>query len=85
MDSEQYRYRKKRRLKHQLVWFSLLLFYFKLCFSLLFWLYEELSFVEHTSIGVDTIAELVLLVIGLIASGWLTHLLAGPLELKQLD
>lgn len=85
MDSKHYRYRRRARIKHQLIWFSLLILYFKVCFSLLIWGYEKSDIGENWSLGMISWVELLLLVISLGIAAVITHLLAGPLELKKLD
>lgn len=84
MDTEHFKERRKGRLKHQIVWVSLVILYFKVIFDLVFWGYQQLPIGDSWGMGVEFVINLALIGVSLLIAVILTHLLVGPLELKHL-
>ena len=78
-----YRERRKSRLKHELIWGTLFLFFLILCNKLLLWLYYLMPFVTHTSLSEDSIAQIIIIIISLFSAGILTRKLFGPITFNQ--
>lgn len=84
MDTEHFKERRKGRLKHQIVWVSLVILYFKVIFDLVFWGYQQLPIGDSWGMSVEFMINLALIGVSLLIAVILTHLLVGPLELQHL-